>query len=173
MFLIQSVLQVQCREEVTLVESGHALARGVVPVADPLLGVFADKQILYGVVFYFGESCYDAVAGVVVVLGLGIPLNAYQAVSYALGIQERGGRVDVADDRIDVAQVVVETERVVVTGLVLVGGSEDESALLAEAERGLDLGYDFLLREFSIVSHGLLAVQLEKGQGTVLAFAVH
>ena len=83
-------------------------------------------------------------AGVVVVLGLGV--------SYALGIQERGGSVDVADDRIDVAQVVVETERVVVSGLVLVGGSEDESALLAEAERGLDLGYDFLLRELSVIA---------------------
>ena len=125
MFLIQSVLQVQCREEVTLVESGHALARGVVPVADPLLGVFVaysetDKQILYGVVFYFGESCDDAVAGVVVVLWLGVSLYRYQAVGYALCIQECRRSIDVADDRIDVVQVVVETERVVVTGLVLV-----------------------------------------------------
>ena len=53
-------------------------------------------------------------AGVVIVLGLGIPLYAYQAVSDALGIEERGRGVDVADDRIDVAQVVVETEGIVV-----------------------------------------------------------
>ena len=74
-------------------------------------------------------------AGVVIVLGLGIPLYAYQAVSYALGIEERGRGVDVADDRIDVAQVVVETEGIVVTGLVLVSGSEDQPAVVVAAPK--------------------------------------
>ena len=113
-------------------------------------------------------------AGVVIVLGLGIPLYAYQAVSDALGIEERGRGVDVADDRIDVVQVVVETEGIVVTGLVLVGGSEDQPAVVvSETERGLDLGHYFLLCQFSVVAHGLLTVEFEQGQGAVLALAVH